>query len=447
MLPRIPFKAFGFSLDELTVSSLALTSGTQGAAFSSAVATQIGSNAIVQVKVAGVVKYRATVSGSLSSSGAGVVLPATLNAPTINIADALTDPNCFLEVVNATVPTTYLSIPIVKGSYNGLSGKFAITEELDGTSTLSFYGVLLAPPSVLDQTAGSTTTPSAGVDATPAMILSDMANDNDALALAMNGSALATRKSQTFCPSYDALVDMCMNNRGTLPTGVDSIVPHIHLWDAAANSATNTKVQIRRLEVLVLRKSTGTWLRLGGPTRPWGMVLAGTGAGTSGSLAYEDDGEVVSVVPLGQGYEITPLFPYEFSNKVLIADTKRVHVRAQLRLGKTVATTADDRTVGRYFASVGFEFHDSETTLTARPPTSFPVKAMMGGNGRSKLVPYTAPERAAGNWMMFSYTAVPSFTEVGTPLPWGNGTPAWAYDAPPWVPTTAEFNTTPPWLP
>ncbi len=443
----IPVQAFGFVLSTIYSNALKQTPGTQASYYSTNVVSALGTAPILQIEVDGVIKYKAVIP-ALSASSAGITLPETTSAPTVNVPDTLASNNVFLKIVSAASPFDYLKIKLAKGPFLGVGDAFAITAALDGTSVFKTKGVILGAPAGLDVVAGSLTTPTTGVLASHTMMIEDMSLDNDALCIPENGSSLGLVKARSVCPSYDSLVDMTLGGRGLLAQGVNAIIPIVRVWEAATNTATNAKVSIRNLEVFIFHKLLNTWVVLNKGIRVKGTIVTGaSGNGTIGNLAFDEDGESTSCTPAANAYELTPESLFLFNNRDFVTSARAVHVRCQMRVQRIDPLSTDDRANARFYANVGFEWADSFNNSGLRPPNFFPIAAMDGGNGRSKMVPYDVPTLTSGDWTMFSYTSLPSFENVQTPQPWGNGTTPWAYDAAPWVLTTTQFNTTKPTLP
>lgn len=445
----IPVRAYGFNLANLFTTAMGKTVGTQAADLCAAVSTAIGTNSILRIKVEGVEKYKAVIAGTLSSSAAGVALPATFNAPSTNVADLLTGDNCVLTVSNATNGTIYLEISLGQGAFNGTSRKLMATSTLDGAAALKAGAVLFKPSTILDFVARSSVTPSAGVSATSAMILQDMSGDNDVLAVPKSGFALGSRKATIWVPSYDALVDMTLNSKGTLASSVNALVPLTYVFEANSNTATNTKVLVRDIEAFVLRKSDSVWKRLGGPDRPWGrIVAAASGVGSQGNLAMEEDWRSASCTPINNAYELRPENFFNFNYRDLIIDAKAFHVRAQMRLDLIDPTVADDRANARYYGAQAFDLYSTSNGTTERPPNFYPNRAMDGGNGKYKMVPFDSGTLTSELWTMFSCTSTTSFSDALTPVPWPNaGVNAWPYDTGTWIISDTDFNANLPPLP
>lgn len=143
----------GFNVPALITAAGALSNGQQKAKYCADVATLLGANPIFEITVAGVVKYRTTVAGSLTSSSAGVLIPAQLvEPPTVNLADALTGTDCLILIRNATNASVYAQVPVrVGGGADYVTASLA----LDGTRRVRTNAFRLTAPVTLDVTGGT----------------------------------------------------------------------------------------------------------------------------------------------------------------------------------------------------------------------------------------------------------------------------------------------------
>lgn len=175
----------GLDVDSLIATASAQAEGSQKAKFCADVAAAIGSNAIYEIysgvtvaldaaTLDGTVVYRTTISGALSSSGSGVVLPTQFTEPpTINTADALTGGNDVEVIRNASNSAIQIRTPI---KVSGGTGFLTASKALDGTYTLRTSSRILKAPAVLDTNVGGGST--SGIYAVSTLI-SDMTSGND----------------------------------------------------------------------------------------------------------------------------------------------------------------------------------------------------------------------------------------------------------------------------
>lgn len=140
----------GFDIASLIAAASALPVGQQKAKYCADVVTQIGSNPIYELQVGGVVKYRTTVSGALTSSSAGIALPTQFTEPpTVNLADGLTDA---VEVIrHATNTSIEIRTPVKVG---GGAGYLTASKALDGTWTVRTSTRNILAPATLDVSLG-----------------------------------------------------------------------------------------------------------------------------------------------------------------------------------------------------------------------------------------------------------------------------------------------------
>ncbi len=146
----------GFDINALMAVAGAQAVGSQKAKLCADIVAAIGSNPIYEIRAGSTVLYRTTISGSLTSSSAGIPLPAQfVEPPTVNVSNALTGSNVVEVIRSAANPSLEIVTPLKSG---GGTGFLTASKGLDGSYTVRTSGRLLTPPTSLDVSTGGGST-------------------------------------------------------------------------------------------------------------------------------------------------------------------------------------------------------------------------------------------------------------------------------------------------
>jgi hypothetical protein len=185
----------------------------------------------------------------------------------------------------------------------------------------------------------------------------------------------------------------------------NAVLPWFVVFDGVGNDATNTRVQMRNLNLYIKSKSAGTWRKITGSTGVGGELYPKTLQGSSvasPNLRNESDGSTSVLPPSGNlvfhgwGGGITD---------VNGADVGALFITMQARLVKNNESGQDDRARAKYLVHVGGDYYPDRSTRTSDLAPAYYYPGI--GVSRAKLV--------TNDWQAFSFTTI----DVGVEDPGG----------------------------
>lgn len=245
--------------------------GAKNAAFCAAISSGIGSGYKIVARRNGEVVLSLTMSGSLSSSGAGLAIPNSYGSLNTLLAADIDTGTWTLRIEKASDPAVYL-----EGTLGRSGTDFQLSDDLDPATGISISGLFLASPQI-----DTATVPSAGYVDT---MISDMKWFHDAPIEVLRtdggipgwGSGVGWPESRLWnTQGWNSPVgNMWFHCGETTPLeslrSSDRSLP----WRAAGpytgNDATNTRVQIKHLQLWHL--VGGTWVRSAYTEAPAGFM-------------------------------------------------------------------------------------------------------------------------------------------------------------------------------
>lgn len=467
-----PISAVGFDLNAILTAAQSQANGTQKAYYTSQVAGYIGSDPDITIRVAGVLKYRAGITGSLTTSASGVELPTTFDEPpATNTADALTSDDAIVEIESTVTPGRKLLMPLALASAAN-PNKLAISAALDGTNAMRASVILLQPPAILDAQAPDPGGPVAGgVVASVERFIQQMTTQAPSTMGYFASADWAKQEANIQCPSVAALANMTSGGRGDIMTnndGPDSIVTWHWAGIATGHSSTNNCLEVRSCEAWVLKDdfATGSWQRLWGPTtigdgylwntvntKQWVAAVDRSFISGAGVAAYNSILNANGIEAWQVGFN-----PVSARNAALMADCVAIHSRCLVRVRRITNSSIDNRAYARYRFCVGYDIMNSKQynysgstdkgTFSRPQDGSYPGYAMDGGRNMWSLVPYNANDPDL--WYSYGVTSLaPATWTAGLGPPWAAaaGVEDWKTEKPeakvPWCMSHQQFRNKP----
>ncbi len=460
-----PVSATGFDLNQVLAAAQARPNGSQKAFYTSEVAGYIGADPNITIRVDGVLKYRAGITGSLTTSASGIELPTTFDEPpATNTADAITSDDSIVEIESTVTPGRKLILPLALASAAN-PDKLAISAALDGTNAMRATTILLLPPSLLDPQVAT-----GNIIASVDRFIEQMTGASESSSKNWGGASWTNQQANIQCPSVDALDNMTSGGRGDIMTnngGPDSIVPWNWADAGVGHNGSNNILEATGAEAWVLKTSfTGSWERLWGPTTVGGgyrwqngntlqWVYAVDRASISGSNIAGYPAELDN-----NGLEFWPpgFNPTSHRNTSLMAQCVAIHCRTLFRVRRLSASGTDNRSLARYRVGLGYDIMNSKqynysgstaNGTFARPEAgTYPGYAMDGGRSKNVIIPYDSSNPDA--WYAIGVTSItPAYWIAGLGPPWAAaaGVSDWSTEKPeaktPWCMTHTQFRNNP----
>jgi hypothetical protein len=192
---------------------------------------------------------------------------------------------------------------------------------------------------------------------------------------------------------------------GNNPNGWKAMTAWGVVYEAAeGNPATNTRVNIRDLQLFFLQKSTGKWLLLQNTNQPEGAAYLEDFSGDTskpGDVRQESDGTIS--VTAGGGYN----FHFYPSDRASINpnDVGGILVLLQARLIVGNPSLPDDRSIARYLSASGADYYPA---LTGGWPGNLSYNPGVG-TGKMKYV--------QSEWRFFAMTTLTADQLSSNPPP------------------------------
>jgi hypothetical protein len=171
------------------------------------------------------------------------------------------------------------------------------------------------------------------------------------------------------------------------------ILPWIVLFDGVGNAATNTRVEMRDLQVYAKSRASGAWSRIQDPSNVVGELYPKHLQGDVTSTPDQQvNGNVTSVRPPGGDL----LFHgWGTMRDIDAPDVKAIFVTMQARLA-VGANGSDDRAAAKYLIHVGADYYPTAgTRVSAFTPSSYLPGV---GVSRAKLV--------TNEWRAFNFSTL-----------------------------------------
>ena len=173
----------------------------------------------------------------------------------------------------------------------------------------------------------------------------------------------------------------------------NAVIPWFVVFDGVGNTATNTRVQVRRVQLFFKSRATGAWSTISYNEPLDGDQFIKDARQPPDSrrpnVRYESDG-ALSILPPGGN-----LMYHGWSNMNAVngSDVGAVFATMQARLVRDSESSPDDRSAARYLIHVGADYYPS---MTARTEDFAPDSYNPGvGIGRAKLV--------TNDWRAFNF--------------------------------------------
>lgn len=247
----------------------AAANGAKNAAYLNSIATSIGANYKVLLKRDGTTVYTGTATGSLAVADGTITVSGSHGSVSISTADIDTG-SWVIRVEKAAASTTYFESSLTK---NGGSGPFFLSDDLDGSGTLTWGDITFSSPA-LDTEASSGDSVQTVID--------DMSLENDGYALYVDSYPHQSRYLWNADPAatdvipgfvafgnrwrIDEQLDWVTNNSSipaqykTYPGSQCRYVDHWYvLCDEAGHSASNTRVRIEAMSFKLRNRDTKVW--------------------------------------------------------------------------------------------------------------------------------------------------------------------------------------------
>ena len=327
---------------------------------------------------------QATARVRISSPSDGATVPSPFELIATNRGP---QPNSISVYANGTLILQNQAVSLIDTPLSLSAGNYTITvlAQYDDRSSTATTNVTVASPSTPGTP--SPTPPAAPGTSAADQIAADMQGTNEGFP---HGVPL----------SYDwangPVVDMGNNSNGQNAITSWGIV----YLAAQGNPATNTRVNIRNVQLYFLQKSTGTWLLLQNTNTPNGEAYPEDFQGNSvtGDIRTESDGTIS--VTAGNGYN----FHFYPSDRGSISSTNIGGVVAIFDARLIVGDPAlpDDRSSAQYLAGAGADYYPSVTGPGIDNNPSV-------GNGKLKYV--------QTNWRSFAMTTLTQSQLESNPPP------------------------------
>ncbi len=152
-------------------------------------------------------------------------------------------------------------------------------------------------------------------------------------------------------PRGDAIPNWWTGNR---PEWTNTVISWFQIFEAQGNGATNTRVQVKNIQVHTLSETTRTWSQVDAREAPnvdlwqYPFSLAGSNSGKRSEASG--------------GISLKPVYPYfhhGYGNAqgIAAADVRAVYVTMDFRLAVDNPGQPDDRASARYVVNAGADYH------------------------------------------------------------------------------------------